>query len=134
MALFLRNEFEKWLDAYGAAWQAGDAQAAIELFADDAEYYETPFDDPMIGKDAISQYWTEGAGKSQKDVHFSYEPLAVVENVGLARWRASFVRIPSGNQVELDGFLLAEFDGGGKCSVFREWWHRRESEGSSNSS
>lgn len=128
------HEFEKWLDAYGAVWEAGDAQTAIELFTDDAEYYETPFDDPMIGRDAIQQYWSEGAGESQKEVRFLYEAVAVVEGRGFAKWEATFVRIPSGIHVELDGFLMAEFDGAGKCSVFREWWHRREREGDSSSS
>jgi hypothetical protein len=126
------NEFEKWLDAYGAAWQSGDAKAAIKLFSDEAEYYETPFDVPMVGCEAIYRYWDAGAGESQKDVLFSYQALAIVENKGLALWQASFVRIPSGNQVELDGFLAAEFDDIGKCSVFREWWHRREYKGSAS--
>ncbi len=52
--------------------------------------------------------------------------MAVLGSKGLAQWQATFVRIPFGNHVELDGFLMAEFDGAGMCSVFREWWHRRE--------
>jgi hypothetical protein len=120
------DEFRGWLDAYGAAWQDGDAQAAIDLFTDDAEYYENPFEDPLVGKSAIRRYWSEGAGESQSDVVFLHEAMAVVERKGLAQWQATFVRIPSGNHVELNGFLIAEFDGAGKCSVFREWWHRRE--------
>ena len=133
MALITLEGLKKWLDAYGAAWEAGDSQAVIELFADDAEYYETPFDAPMVGKDAIHQYWSEGAGESQKDVHFSYEAIDIVESTGLAQWRATFIRVPSGIHVELDGFLLAEFDSAGNCSLFREWWHRRESKGGSSS-
>ena len=128
------NKFEEWLDNYGAAWQEGDARAAIELFSDGAEYYETPFDEPMVGKDAIHKYWSEGAGESQTDIRFAYEVIAVLENGGLAQWHASFVRVPSGNHVEIDGILIAEFDDGGKCLVFREWWHRRESEGGSSPS
>jgi hypothetical protein len=119
--------FEEWLDAYGEAWQKGDAQAAIDLFSDNAKYYETPFNEPMIGKQAIQKYWSEGAGESQKNVRFAYEAITVLKSKGLAQWHASFVRIPSENYVELDGFLVAEFDNAGKCSVFREWWHRRES-------
>lgn len=130
MDLSLRD-FKRWLDAYGAAWEAGDAQAAVALFTHDASYYETPFDEPMVGKDAIHQYWSQGAAESQKDVRFSYEIKAVVESEGLAQWQASFVRIPSGRRVELDGFLLAKFSAPGKCSLFREWWHRRESNGRS---
>jgi hypothetical protein len=120
------DDFKKWLDAYGAAWQDGDAQAVFELFTENAEYRETPFDDPMLGLKAIHQYWSEGAGESQKEVHFSYQALAVVDDAGLARWQATFVRIPSGNYVELDGFFMAEFAENGKCFMFREWWHRRE--------
>ena len=126
MAEMSFGDFEKWLVSYGAAWQMGDAQAAIRLFADDAKYYENPFADPMVGKDAIHRYWSEGAGESQKDVQFTHRAIAVVEGKGLAHWRATFVRVPSGNQVELDGFLMAEFDASGKCVVFQEWWHRRE--------
>jgi len=129
MAMISLHEFEKWLDAYGLAWQSGDAQAAIELFTDDAAYYENPFDDPMVGKEAIHRYWNEGAGESQEDVCYSHKALAVAESKGLAQWQATFTRLPTRNQVELDGFLVAEFDGAGKCSVFREWWHRREREG-----
>ena len=128
------DEFKKWLDAYGDAWQTGDAEAAIDLFSIDAEYYETPFDDPMVGSDAIHQYWSEGAGESQRDVRFLHEAMTVIGSKGFAKWQATFVRIPSGNPVKLDGFLQAQFDGTGKCSVFREWWHRRETEGDVESS
>jgi hypothetical protein len=126
MAVISFHDFEKWLVSYGAAWQSGDAEAAIRLFADNAEYHENPFGDPMVGKDAIHRYWSDGAGESQKDVQFTYRAIAVVERKGLAHWSASFIRVPSGNQVELDRFLMAEFDVSGKCIVFREWWHRRE--------
>jgi ketosteroid isomerase-like protein len=123
------EEYKKWLDDYGEAWQKGDADAAIGLFSDGAEYYETPFDEPMVGKEAIHKYWSEGAGESQRDVRFLYEVITVRENKGVAQWHASFVRIPSGTHVELDGILVAEFDDSGRCLVFREWWHRWESEG-----
>lgn len=121
-----RESFEKWLAAYGAAWQNGDADAVIVLFSDDAEYYENPFATPMRGKEAIHRYWSEGAQESQKDVVFEFTDAVAAGNTGMARWRASFVRVPSGRHVALDGFLTAEFNAAGKCSVFREWWHRRE--------
>ena len=125
MAEIKMEEFEAWLDSYGAAWQDGNSQATIELFSDDALYYENPFEDPMAGLDSIRLY-SEGASKSQEDVSFRHEAMAVVGSKGLAHWQAAFVRIPSGHHVELDGFLMAEFDESGKCSAFREWWHRRE--------
>jgi ketosteroid isomerase-like protein len=124
-------EFEAWLNAYGDAWQAGDAQAVTRMFTEDARYHETPFNDPLLGKDAIFEYWAAGPGRAQRDVTFSHQPLAVVDGVGIAQWQATFVRVRSGNRVELDGCLLAEFASPGKCAVFREWWHRREREAGS---
>lgn len=117
-----------WLDAYGEAWIAGDPEAAARLFAPDARYHETPFDEPMIGREAIHRYWAEGARDAQEQVRFSHDVVAVVGDAGVARWRATFTRVPSGRRVELDGVLLAEFDREGRCTVFREWWHRREGE------
>lgn len=128
MSAMTSSDFEEWLDKYGQAWECGDAEGAIRLFTDDANYYETPFDNPMIGHEDIRKYWSEGAGHSQKDVQFSSQVLAVGEDFGIARWQAKFVRVPSGNQVSLDGVLLASFDEQGKCKVFREWWHRIERE------
>jgi hypothetical protein len=120
------GQFEIWLERYGRAWEKGDPEAGVALFDEAARYYETPFDEPMVGHDAIRRYWKEGAKESQKDVKFSFDIVAVRENVGLARWRAFFVRVPSGNKVHLDGILLAEFSEGQLCTLFREWWHRRE--------
>ncbi len=54
------------------------------------------------------------------------EPLAFAEDLGIAHWWASFLRIPSGKRVHLDGVLAATFDAEGKCRLFREWWHKRE--------
>lgn len=120
------EQFERWLIGYGKAWESGDPQLAVELFTEDARYFETPFDEPMIGRQAIYRYWSEGAGQAQRDIQFAYRVLGLNQNNGIAHWEAKFVRIPSGRQVELNGVLLAEFDEGGRCSVFREWWHRRE--------
>ncbi|MCK5204823.1 MAG: hypothetical protein KAR15_13170 [Desulfobacterales bacterium] len=56
----------------------------------------------------------------QEDVHFSYEVLAVHKNVGVAYWRAVFIRLPSRKRVTLDGIFRVEFAGDGKCQIFCE--------------
>jgi hypothetical protein len=117
--------FGKWMDMYGKACEDSDPKAAAELFAQNAEYYETPFDDPMVGQDAIYQYWSE-ASHTLKDVQFSYEILAVEGNLGIALWQGKSVSVRSGNHVALDGVFLVEFDEQQKCTMFREWWHRQE--------
>ncbi len=119
--------FAQWLALYGQAWEAGDPDAALELFASHAEYFEVPFAPPMVGHEAIRRYWSEGAKNAQRNVRFEARPIAFDGTTGYALWTATFERVPSGAFVELEGVLSAAFDREMRCKVFREWWHRRES-------
>ena len=119
-------DFQRWLARYAEAWIAGNPDAVVYLFSVDAAYYETPFDEPMIGTSAIHKYWTDGAKNAQTDVTFRATPILLDGNTGFARWQATFRRVPSETFVELDGVLSARFDSEKRCDEFREWWHRRE--------
>jgi hypothetical protein len=117
--------FAAWLERYKAAWEAGDPDAAAALFAAGADYAETPFAEPLRGRDAIRAYWREGAGQAQRDIRFGYTVEAVAGAVGLCRWHCTFTRVGSGERVELDGIFRCTFDAAGLCLRFEEWWHRR---------
>ena len=120
-------DLNRWLGEYGRVWEQGDAEASVRLYTEDVKYYETPFTEPEAGHEAVRRYCLEAAG-AQRDVHFSHEALAMTGDTGIARWQASFVRVPTGVKVDLDGVFLLQFDPEGKCRVLREWWHRREFE------
>ena len=55
------DAFTQWMEAYGRASREDDAVASAALFAEDARYYETPFAEPVLGRQAIYQYWLKGA-------------------------------------------------------------------------
>jgi hypothetical protein len=118
-------DFERWLSAYGQAWEGRDPAAAALLFTDDAEYYWTPLDPPQRGPAGIAAAW-QAAVSQQRDVKFRYEVLAMNGATGIARWRADFVRLPAGSKVCIEGILTAELADGTHCRVFREWWHSAE--------
>lgn len=122
------RQFEEWLSAYGTCWEEGDSKGITDLFAENAHYYETPFSEPMVGLAAIEKYWSEGAEQAQECVRFEFSSVLTAGAIGVSHWRASFIRVPSGVKVELDGYLEAEFDRHGRCVNFREWWHRQESD------
>jgi hypothetical protein len=126
MARISSGIFNKWLATYGLAWEDGDPQGAADLFAEEASYRVTPFDEPMVGQEAILEYWQAGPASNHKEVSFTYRIISVRGNEGIARWQANFRRADSNNFVELDGILIAEFDDSGTCTDFKEWWHRRE--------
>lgn len=120
-----KSKLERWLEAYGHAWETRDPDAAASLFTHDALYYETPFGEPARGRDGVREYWAR-ATKIHKDVRFSYEVLSVSDDRGIAWWSAEYTRTTTGVQATLDGILVLSFDENGLCRELREWWHRTE--------
>ncbi len=123
-----RESFKSWLDAYGRAWETRDPKAVGELFTENATYQETPFVDPLRGRSAIREYWSQKVERSQEQIQFGCDILAVMEKTGIAHWRTSFVRIPSKAKVKLDGIFVLTFDAENRCQALREWWVKQESQ------
>lgn len=119
------EHFSIWMEAYGEASRENNPRASADLFSREAKYYETPFAGPMIGREAIYDYWRNGA-KRLKDKESTYDILAVRENLGIARWQSKFTVIETGKRFDLDCIFLVAFDHDGLCQTFREWWHIQE--------
>jgi uncharacterized protein (TIGR02246 family) len=116
---------KKFLQTYTRAWETRDAELAASLFAKDAIYQETPFEDPRVGVEAIRAYW-QGATAPQKEIDVLMREPTVVENTVIAEWGARYTHAPTGERRELRGILIAEFEEGEeKVTSFREYWHRR---------
>jgi SnoaL-like protein len=121
-----REQLKAWLDAYGRAWETRDPEAVGKLFSKDATYQETPFAEPLRGREAIVNYWSEKVQQRQEQPRFGYEILAVNGALGIAHWWASFIRIKTKIPVKLDGIFLLRLGPGSLCSALREWWVLRE--------
>jgi uncharacterized protein (TIGR02246 family) len=119
------SAFESWLDAYGRAWASRDPQAAARLFTEDGTYQVTPFLEPMRGRKAIFEYWSQVA-QTEEDIRFGYEILALTPEKSIARWWASFVRVPPGVRTKLDGIFLISLDSERRCKSLQEWWHKQQ--------
>jgi ketosteroid isomerase-like protein len=115
----------KWLDAYGQAWMSRDAVAAAALYTQNATYQVTPFTQPLRGRDAIFEYW-KGVVETEEEIQFDYEILATTGELAIARWWASFVRVPPGLATKLDGIFLLSVDAHGRCKSLREWWVKQQ--------
>ncbi len=120
-----REAANHWLREYGHAWEAADPARAAQLFAEDCQYFETPFSAPAVGRDGVLKYW-RAVPEGQADVTFQFQVLAVQSQTVIARWNASFTRVTSGACIRLDGVFVLEFARSGLCSTLREWWHRDE--------
>lgn len=118
-------EFQGWLERYQQAWETQDPAAAAALFTDDAEYFETPYSPPAVGRAAILEYW-EAVPREQQGVAFDFSVIHVHDGVGYCHWSVEFTRSRTGDEVALDGIFEVTFDPDGRCRRFREWWHRQE--------
>lgn len=116
------EHFSHWMESYGRASEQNDPSASADLFTRDARYFESPFDDPIVGREAIYTYWLRGA-RSLKDKETAFEILAVTGMLGIARWTAKFTIIESNKRIALDCLFAVEFSENGLCQTFREWWH-----------
>jgi hypothetical protein len=120
-----RAAFKSWLDAYGKAWESRDAEAAAGLYTEHGTYQVTPFLEPMRGRKAILEYWSEVV-RTEENIQFGYEILVSNAEINIARWSASFVIVPRGLQTRLDGIFLISLDKEGHCKSLREWWHKEQ--------
>ncbi|HEX5951126.1 MAG TPA: nuclear transport factor 2 family protein [Actinomycetota bacterium] len=118
-----RDAFSGWLERYFAAWRSNDPAEVAALFAEDAVYSSGPFMEPTSGRDPIVRGWV--AGGVQPGLETSFEVLAVEGERGVANWRVSF-DTADGGRVMVDGILVCDFDGAGRCTLHREWFGRRE--------
>ena len=116
--------FDAWLGGYKAAWEARDPAAAAALFTADASYHEMPFDEPIVGTEAIAAYWAQAVA-GQEDVLFTYEILACSDDEGLCHWHCAFTGVPGGAKIDLDGIFRCRFADGARVDRFQEWWHVR---------
>ncbi len=118
--------FEKWLDDLGKAWISKSPVAASKLCSEDVTYFEDPFLPPLKGKDAVKKVWLD-VPTSQKDIKFKYKILTVTHELGIARWTASFTRVPANTKTELEGIYFVKLDKTGLCEEFHQWWNSKSS-------
>lgn len=120
-----RGAFKSWLEAYGKAWESRDAETAAALYTENGTYQVTPFVEPMRGRKAIFEYWSNVA-RTEENVHFGYEILVASRELNISRWSASFVIVPQGLKTKLDGIFVISLDEQGSCTSLREWWHKQQ--------
>jgi|SRR6185437_14418055 len=115
----------RWFQRLNEAWEERDAAAATALFDGTASYRDDPFGPPQRGIKEIRAYW-EHVAAGQRDIHTGYEVLSSCGGKSLVHWTARFTRVPSAQEVRLDGIAEIILDSHGKALSFREWWNREQ--------
>ena len=114
---------QRFLAQYQEAWETRNADLAASLFTRDAHYWENPFGPPIVGREAIREYW-KAATEKQQDIHFSVRSSLHQKYTLVADWVCAYRSLPSGEGRELAGMLFSDFYGD-QVRTFRECWLRR---------
>jgi limonene-1,2-epoxide hydrolase len=110
----------EWIEGYRQAWEQRDAEAAVELFTDDATYRSNIFEEPHRGRSGVKTYW-ESVTSAQSDVAVRMgRPFADGPRVAVEFWTTMLM---DGAETTLPGCLLLDFEEGGRCRRLREYWH-----------
>ena len=105
------------------AWETRDADLAAGLFTRDAHYKQDPFAEPVVGREAIHDYWAGATGR-QEDIHFTVGAVIQSGYMLAAEWSCTYQDRSSGEKKELAGMFFADFYGK-QVRHFREYWLSR---------
>jgi hypothetical protein len=124
---------QDWLDRYVAAWMSYDPDDVSDLFSEDVAYRYHPYDEPIVGRDAVVASWLgEGSsgGASTRDAPGTYEaeysPVAIDGDTVVATGTSRYREVPGGPIIRTyDNCFVMRFDGEGRCREFTEYYLRR---------
>jgi SnoaL-like domain len=132
-----RASAQIWLDNYVAAWPSYDEDDIRALFADDIAYRYQPYDDPIVGREAVVDSWlgeSDSDGVSTRDAPGTYSaryaPVAVDDDVVVATGTSSYSERPDGPIVRMyHNCFVMRFDDEGRCREFIEYYIRQPRQG-----
>jgi ketosteroid isomerase-like protein len=109
------SDVQAWLDRYVAAWRSNDSGLIGALFTDDVVYRFRPFEQPVIGRDAVVAAWLESPDEPGTWTA-DYRVWAVTGDHGAT---TGVTRYTDGS-VFHNVFLLTFRDGA--CCEYTEWF------------
>jgi hypothetical protein len=118
-----RSEVVDWLNRYVRAWETYEPAAIGDLFNEHATYSYHPYDEPVVGREAIVASWLKDPD-TPDTYQGQYEPVAIDGNVAVVNGRSRYFQDSSRAELtkEWDNVFVIRFDKDGRCLSFREWW------------
>jgi hypothetical protein len=113
-----RAGLARWIAAYERAWRAPGTRALRDVFAPTATYRSAPFDAPLLGLDAIAEFWEDERDGPDETFTLGSEIVAVDGQVGVVRIEVNYGDPPA--RVYRDLWIVT-LDDEGRCTGFEEW-------------
>jgi hypothetical protein len=113
-----RSTVSQWLTDYEAAWRAPGTDALDGIFAGDATYIQSPYDEPLGGLDAIKRMWEEEREGPDEAFSMVTDILAVDGPTAVVRAEVQYGNPP---HQEFRDLWVIRLGDDGRCSWFEEW-------------
>ena len=113
-----REDVARWIEGYERAWRSPETDALAELFEPEASYSPGPYDEPVVGLDAIAEFWDEERTGPDERFEMSWELVALDGNTAVVRVE---VRYHEPLEREYRDLWVIRFGPDGRCAAFEEW-------------
>jgi SnoaL-like domain len=115
-----------WLKAYVRAWETYSPEAIGDLFSEHATYSYHPYDETVVGRQAIVASWLKDPDPPGT-YEASYAPIAIDGDVAVVNGRSRYFNDSTRSEQtkEWDNLFVIVFDEDGRCRSFREWYVAR---------
>jgi ketosteroid isomerase-like protein len=108
----------RWLAGYEAAWRAPGTEGLAAIFSDDASYCHSPYEEPVVGLDAIRRMWDRDREGPDEIFTLAADIVAVDGSTAVVR---AEVRYGDPVRQEYRDLWVMRLDEDGRCSWFEEW-------------
>jgi ketosteroid isomerase-like protein len=113
-----RAAVRSWVEGYERAWRTPGTDEISALFTPDATYLHSPYEEPVVGLDAIRRMWDEEREGSNEVFALSTEVIAVDDPTAVVR---AEVRYGEPVRQEYRDLWILQLEADGRCSWFEEW-------------
>ena len=119
-----RAEVARWLTDYMEAWRTYDRERIGALFAEQAVYRYHPYDEPIVGRDAIVESWFDEPDEPGS-YDAAYEPVAIDGDIAVATGSSTYTGRDGSIRAVYDNCFVMRFEADGLCREFTEWYIER---------
>jgi len=113
-----RARVDAWVDAYERAWRTAGAEPLRSLFAPEATYRMSPYEEPVSGLAEIGSLWERERQGPDEEFEMAHEVVAVEGDTAVVRVE---VHYGPPQDLEYRDLWIVRFDGEGLCHEFEEW-------------
>jgi SnoaL-like domain len=111
-------EVDNWVAAYERAWRAAGTEGLRGLFAEDATYRMSPYEEPAVGLAEIGALWEREREGPDEEFEMAHEIVAVENEVAVVEVE---VQYGGARRLQYRDLWLVRFDTEGRCCEFKEW-------------